>query len=184
MLSSNTSETRLSPSGLIKALSQRAFLVYSLVYVIAAVVLAGLSRGRLGRQYVFVDVGLCALFGMSSDQWAGWRVLCLVSVRITECLFLSYLPRWIYRLGDQGSIDAAHDGVDKNLHGMDHVSYPCGTQNSNLPAKLLKVINMDTAHFEQVLIGTGVGQIRYLNRALMRFDAKVRTTLLSDNIIC
>lgn len=65
VLSSNTSETRLSPSGLIKAISQRAFLVYSLVYVIAAVVLAGLSRGRLGRQYVFVDVGLCALFGMS-----------------------------------------------------------------------------------------------------------------------
>lgn len=27
--------------------------------------------------------------------------------------------------------------------------------------------------FVQVLIGTGVGQIRYLNRALMRFDSKV-----------
>jgi len=27
--------------------------------------------------------------------------------------------------------------------------------------------------FAQVLIGTGVGQIRYLNRALMRFDSKV-----------
>lgn len=26
--------------------------------------------------------------------------------------------------------------------------------------------------FDQVLIGTGVGQIRYLNRALMRFDSK------------
>jgi hypothetical protein len=25
----------------------------------------------------------------------------------------------------------------------------------------------------QVLLGTGVGQIRYLNRALMRFDSKV-----------
>lgn len=25
---------------------------------------------------------------------------------------------------------------------------------------------------DQVLIGTGVGQIRYLNRALMRFDSK------------
>jgi hypothetical protein len=27
--------------------------------------------------------------------------------------------------------------------------------------------------FDQVLIGTGVGQIRYLNRALIRFDSKV-----------
>jgi hypothetical protein len=26
---------------------------------------------------------------------------------------------------------------------------------------------------DQVLIGTGVGQIRYLNRALIRFDSKV-----------
>jgi hypothetical protein len=26
--------------------------------------------------------------------------------------------------------------------------------------------------FDQVLIGTGVGQIRYLNRALIRFDSK------------
>jgi hypothetical protein len=25
---------------------------------------------------------------------------------------------------------------------------------------------------DQVLIGTGIGQIRYLNRALMRFDSK------------
>lgn len=26
--------------------------------------------------------------------------------------------------------------------------------------------------FDQVLIGTGVGQIKYLNRALIRFDSK------------
>ncbi len=25
---------------------------------------------------------------------------------------------------------------------------------------------------DQVLIGTGIGQVRYLNRALMRFDSK------------
>src|SRR5579863_4730113 len=32
---------------------------------------------------------------------------------------------------------------------------------------------MHLAGSVQVLIGTGVGQIRYLNRALMRFDSKV-----------
>ena len=28
-------------------------------------------------------------------------------------------------------------------------------------------------HGMQILVGTGVGQIKYLNRALMRFDSKV-----------
>lgn len=32
--------------------------------------------------------------------------------------------------------------------------------------------------FYQVLLGTGVGQIRYLNRALMRFDSKVPITIV------
>jgi hypothetical protein len=31
----------------------------------------------------------------------------------------------------------------------------------------------NSATSAQVLIGTGIGQIRYLNRALMRFDSKV-----------
>ena len=31
--------------------------------------------------------------------------------------------------------------------------------------------------FRKVLLGTGVGQIRYLNRALMRFDSKVHNLL-------
>ncbi|EIM88129.1 DUF803-domain-containing protein [Stereum hirsutum FP-91666 SS1] len=119
VLSSNTSETRLSPSGLIKAISQRAFLVYSLVYVTAAVVLAGLSRGRLGRQYVFVDVGLCALFG-------GFTVLATKGVSTLLTMeWIKIFTEWI--------------------------TYP----------------------ILAVLIGTGVGQIKYLNRALMRFDAKV-----------
>ena len=34
----------------------------------------------------------------------------------------------------------------------------------------------------QVLVGTGVGQIRYLNRALMRFDSKV-SDLLYDFVL-
>lgn len=78
---------------------------------------------------MFVDVGLCALFGTSSAQEA-----LLVSMHLTDSvvyMFWSYLHRWIYRVGDQGRIDTAHDGVDKNLHGMDHLSYPCGTQNSH-----------------------------------------------------
>jgi hypothetical protein len=31
--------------------------------MVGAVVLALLSKGSIGRQWVFVDVGLCALFG-------------------------------------------------------------------------------------------------------------------------
>lgn len=41
--------------------------------------------------------------------------------------FWSYLHRWIYGIGDQRCLDIAHDGVDQNIYGMDHVSYPCGT---------------------------------------------------------
>jgi hypothetical protein len=65
VLSANTSETRLDRDGLLNAISQQPFLIYSGVYVIGATILAGLSAGPHGREWIFVDVGLCALFG----QW-------------------------------------------------------------------------------------------------------------------
>jgi len=65
VLSSNPSSTRLSPEALVAAISQRAFVVYSIVYIVCAIILASLSEGRAGRRWVYVDVGLCALFGTS-----------------------------------------------------------------------------------------------------------------------
>jgi magnesium transporter len=64
VLSSNTSNSRLGPDALVHAISQHVFIIYSLVYIVGAIVLAVLSEGRIGRQWVLVDVGLCALFGM------------------------------------------------------------------------------------------------------------------------
>lgn len=63
VLSSNASDTRLDPEALLSAISQPTFIVYTLIYAIGAVVLACLSQREVGKTYVFIDVGLCALFG-------------------------------------------------------------------------------------------------------------------------
>ena len=63
VLSSNASDPPLSPEKLLEAISQQAFLIFSVVYIIGAFILMGLSEGRAGRSWVLVDVGLCALFG-------------------------------------------------------------------------------------------------------------------------
>ncbi|KDQ64695.1 hypothetical protein JAAARDRAFT_52643 [Jaapia argillacea MUCL 33604] len=119
VLSSNTSDTKLDPEGLIKAISQHVFIAYSILYAVGAVILAGMSHGEAGRKWVFVDVGLCALFG-------GFTVLSTKGVStLLTTRGLEMFAEWI--------------------------SYPLIV----------------------VLVATGVGQIRYLNRALMRFDSKV-----------
>jgi len=119
VLSANPSDARLSPGKLLEAASQTAFLIFSAIYVASASVLMGLSEASIGRRWVLVDVGLCALFG-------GFTVLSTkaVSTLLTTNGF-NMFRLWI--------------------------TYPVLA----------------------VLIGTGVGQIRYLNRALMRFDSKV-----------
>lgn len=53
----------LTPEALIAAISQRSFVVFTIIYLVGAVVLAGLSEGGFGRRIVVVDVGLCAIFG-------------------------------------------------------------------------------------------------------------------------
>ncbi|KAH9960505.1 magnesium transporter NIPA-domain-containing protein [Russula dissimulans] len=118
VLSVNPSDTRLSPEKLLEAASQTAFLIFSAIYVASASILTGLSEGSIGRRWVLVDVGLCALFG-------GFTVL---STKAVSTL-LAINGFNMFRLW---------------------VTYPVLA----------------------VLIGTGVGQIRYLNRALMRFDSK------------
>jgi drug/metabolite transporter (DMT)-like permease len=63
VLASNASDTRLDPDALLVAISQTPFIVYSCVYVAGIIILSILSEGKAGRKFVFVDVGLCALFG-------------------------------------------------------------------------------------------------------------------------
>jgi hypothetical protein len=63
VLASNASDTRLDPEALLHALSQLPFITFTSVYVASAIVLATLSEGVIGRTWVVVDVGLCALFG-------------------------------------------------------------------------------------------------------------------------
>ncbi|KAH9062200.1 DUF803-domain-containing protein [Lactarius vividus] len=119
VLSSNASDSPLTLEKLLEAISQRVFLVFSVVYAVGMFVLMGLSEGSAGRRWVLVDVGLCALFG-------GFTVL---STKAISTLL-------------------ATRGFDMFKETM---TYPVLA----------------------VLFGTGVGQIRYLNRALMRFDSKV-----------
>ncbi|KAI0824671.1 magnesium transporter NIPA-domain-containing protein [Trametes gibbosa] len=119
VLSANSSDTRLDPKGLLTAISQRPFQVYTIVYIVGIFILSGLSERSAGRRWVYIDVGLCALFG-------GFTVLSTKAVSTLLTLeWFEIFKEWI--------------------------TYP--------------VI--------AVLILTGVGQIRYLNRALMRFDSKL-----------
>ncbi|KAJ3485017.1 hypothetical protein NLI96_g5248 [Meripilus lineatus] len=119
VLSTNPSDVRLNPEGLVEAIKQRTFIIYSIVYAVGVVILSGLSEGSMGKRWVYVDVGLCALFG-------GFTVLSTKAVSTLLTMeWFEIFTEWI--------------------------TYP--------------VI--------AVLLGTGVGQIRYLNRALMRFDSKI-----------
>lgn len=53
----------LTAGALLEAITQRSFLVFSIVYIALAVVLGVLSEGPVGKRIVVVDVGLCAVFG-------------------------------------------------------------------------------------------------------------------------
>ncbi|KAJ7086735.1 magnesium transporter NIPA-domain-containing protein [Mycena epipterygia] len=119
VLASNASDTRLDPDALLAAISQTPFIVYSCVYVVGIIILSILSEGSAGKQWVFVDIGLCALFG-------GFTVLSTKAVSTLLTMeWFEMFTKWI--------------------------TYPTIA----------------------VLVFTGIGQIRYLNRALMRFDGKV-----------
>ena len=61
---------------------------------------------------------------------------------------------------------------------MDHIS---NNRSTCTNLTVWPETNSHTIHL-QVLVGTGVGQIRYLNRALMRFDSKV-SDLLYDFVL-
>ncbi|KAG1820346.1 magnesium transporter NIPA-domain-containing protein [Suillus subaureus] len=61
--SSDEGPPPLTPDALIAAISQRSFVVFTIIYLVGAMVLAGLSESGFGRRIVVVDVGLCAIFG-------------------------------------------------------------------------------------------------------------------------
>jgi hypothetical protein len=69
------------------------------MYVVGAVVLALLSKGSIGRQWVFVDVGLCALFGevikfLMLSTTVLWRISDLiVLVSYGLCTYMTMLHR-------------------------------------------------------------------------------------------
>ncbi|KAG6855017.1 hypothetical protein C0991_005946 [Blastosporella zonata] len=63
VLASNASDTRLDPATLLDAICQTPFIVYSGVYLVGGVILGTLSERDIGRRWVFIDVGICALFG-------------------------------------------------------------------------------------------------------------------------
>ena len=56
----------------------------------------------------------------------------------------------------------------RDIHRMDYISGHCCELHRPSP-----VAREKRAEETQILLGTGIGQIKYLNRALMRFDSKV-----------
>ncbi|KAF8558822.1 DUF803-domain-containing protein [Imleria badia] len=108
----------LTPDALVEAITQRPFVIFSIIYLVAAVILGGLSEGSVGRGLVVVDVGLCAVFG-------GFTVLA------TKAISTLLTKEWVKIV-------------------TEWITYP----------------------ILAVLVITGVLQIRYLNRALKRFDSK------------
>ncbi|EJD01208.1 DUF803-domain-containing protein [Fomitiporia mediterranea MF3/22] len=119
VLSASSSDRRLSPEGLIEAITQQAFIILAALYAGGIALLVSLSSRRIGRTHFWVDLGACALFG-------GFTVLS------TKAISSLLTKEWV--------------AIFKEW-----ITYPVLA----------------------VLIGTGIGQIRYLNRALMKFDSKV-----------
>lgn len=54
---------QLDHTGLIRAITRRPFIIYATVCVVLIGVFGVLSAGSAGKRWVFVDVGLCSLFG-------------------------------------------------------------------------------------------------------------------------
>lgn len=117
--SAKPTDIRLSMEGLIAALKQPLFIAYSILSLVGSIFLAIISEGAQGREWVGVDVGLCAIFG-------GYTVLATKGLSTLLSLeLIGIFKEWI--------------------------TYP----------------------LVFVLLGTGILQIRYLNRALMNFDSKI-----------
>lgn len=54
---------QLDPDALIDAITRTVFVLYSIICVVLATILAILSNRPIGQELVWIDLGLCALFG-------------------------------------------------------------------------------------------------------------------------
>ncbi|GFZ48149.1 hypothetical protein JCM24511_05897 [Saitozyma sp. JCM 24511] len=116
---SNDTNPRLDPAQLVAALRETPFIVYTVLNIALALLLAILSRSpRLGGRWIGIDVGVCALFG-------GYTVLSTKA--LSSFLSSMFLAAFAYPI---------------------------------------------TWVLVGVLVGTSVMQIKYLNKALMRFQSK------------
>ncbi len=85
----------MDPETLIHAVTKLPFIVYSGIYAGGALVLATLSQSKAGQTWVFVDVGLCALFG-KSIAFTNVLPLNLLQVDLLYCppkLYQRFLPQ-------------------------------------------------------------------------------------------
>lgn len=71
---------QLDPDALIDAITRTVFVVYSIICVVLAITLAILSNRPIGQELVWIDLGLCALFGESD------RVRLIYAKLIESCL--------------------------------------------------------------------------------------------------
>lgn len=101
----------LTPNALVEAIIQRPFVIFSIIYLVAAIILGGLSEGSLGRRVVAVDVGLCAIFGRAS-----W--ICAIRSRVYS------LGRWLYGASDESDLYTSDKGMGEDGDRMDYVPHP------------------------------------------------------------
>lgn len=65
VFSSKQNDATLDPDELWTAISQKGFIAYFIIAVILAALLAWASSTSLGQRYILLDVGVCAVLGMS-----------------------------------------------------------------------------------------------------------------------
>lgn len=63
--------------------------------------------------------------------------------------------------------------MDERFYALDHVCFTAGKVYFIFSTYRVNGLTLFFLFFFKVLLLTGIGQIRYLNRALMRFDSKV-----------
>ena len=113
VFSANTSDTRLDRDALIVAITQKPFIIYSIIYIIGTFALAGLycqpTWPRLGSRGCRV-------------VRAFWYVFHLLVRRVP---FLSQCRRVHRVIDNKSAVNASHNGMDKDIHRVNHLSNRC-----------------------------------------------------------
>lgn len=79
---------QLDPDALIDAITRTVFVVYSIICVVLAITLAILSNRPIGQELVWIDLGLCALFG--EPDWVRLNFAKLISYYLDQVATLYY----------------------------------------------------------------------------------------------